>query len=67
MNTLLLLLLKSLTFDDTYWTLSPSEHEHVSKHKVIGIPLPTKEMVKLGMTKTMMEDQDHLDIYGNTP
>jgi hypothetical protein len=48
-------------------TLSPSELEHINKHEVIGIPLPTKEMVKLGMTKIVMEDKDLLEIYGNTP
>jgi hypothetical protein len=36
--------------------LSPLELEDISKHEVTGIPLPTKEMMRLGMTKTLMED-----------
>jgi hypothetical protein len=48
-------------------TLPPSELEDISKHEVIGIPLPTKEMKRLGMNKTLMEDQDHLEIYGSIP
>jgi hypothetical protein len=45
-------------------TLSPSELEHISKHEVIDIPLPTKEMVRPGMTRTRMEDEDLLEICG---
>jgi hypothetical protein len=62
MGTLLPLLLQFLIFGNTYCNIVVAELEHISKHEVISSPLPTKELMRIGMIKTIIEDQDLCEI-----